>query len=458
MTVITLFGALLVGVADAQEIGGSGRPTIEAQRWKEDWSPLADPAMRTRAFDRLKYVALDARDPQSYVSFGARLRERFERNDALFFGVEGASADSYLLHRLQVHADVHFDKRWRAFIQVEDVRAPFKAVIGGADENPLDLRLGFLDYRDTLAGGNLTLRIGRQDLDVGSERFISGREGPNVRQSFDALWSDWEAGPWHLAAFVTRPALHEWHALFDDRSNGDVRFGSIRVSRDIGLGTLGGYYGFYADAGPAIAEISGGERHVVDLRWFGDEAGWDWDLEGMIQSGRVGARDASAWGLGTDFGYTFEAEPLEPRVGLQINAASGNGNDGAGSVGTFNPLFPTGATFTRGDYTGYSNILLVKPTLSVTPSEALSMTAAVGLQWRQTTSDAIYAQPFVPLSDTAGRGDRWTGAYGQFRADYDFTPELTGALEVIHYDAGATIRDAGGKDSTYFGLQLTADW
>ncbi|MEA9488189.1 hypothetical protein ABQE70_18895 [Xanthomonas campestris pv. campestris] len=30
------------------------RPAIKSNRWQENWSPLADPALRTHPFDRLK--------------------------------------------------------------------------------------------------------------------------------------------------------------------------------------------------------------------------------------------------------------------------------------------------------------------------------------------------------------------------------------------------------------------
>ena len=55
-------------------------------RWQEDWSPLADPRLRTEPLDRLKYIPLPfVDDPKSYVSLGVTLRLRFELNDAPSF-------------------------------------------------------------------------------------------------------------------------------------------------------------------------------------------------------------------------------------------------------------------------------------------------------------------------------------------------------------------------------------
>jgi hypothetical protein len=79
---------------------------------------------------------------------------------------------------------------------------------------------------------------------------------------------------------------------------------------------------------------------------------------------------------------------------------------------------------------------------------------ALGFQWRETTADAIYVQPNIPVAGTAGKGSTWSGAYAQLRLDYRFDAHLTGALEAVHYSIGDTIRQAGGHDSSYLGLEL----
>jgi hypothetical protein len=100
------------------------------------------------------------------------------------------------------------------------------------------------------------------------------------------------------------------------------------------------------------------------------------------------------------------------------------------------------------------NLFHVKPSLTVKPATNLSVMGALGFQWRETTADAIYVQPSIPVAGTAGRGSAWSGAYGQLRVDYRFNANLTGALEAVHYKIGNTIRQAGGHDSDYVGVEL----
>ncbi|NPU12478.1 alginate export family protein [Bradyrhizobium sp. 83002] len=440
------------GVADAED----SRPAIRTNRWQEDWSVLANPALRTQAFDPIKYIPLQAGVPQSYVSFGMTLRERFESLDAASFGIGGAKPDQHVLQRLQIHADAHFDEHWQAFVQLEDARAFGKANITSVDQNPLDLRLAFLAYVNATEQGTFKARVGRQDFDFDLQRFVSSRDGPNVRQSFDALWGDWESGPWRFIGFVSQPVQYNLVRPFDDTSNGKFLFHTFRVERQVlGTNELSAYYSYYQRDNARFLDAAGLEqRHVLDLRFAGKLAGFDWDLEAMGQAGSVGAKQIRAWGAGARVGYTFADVAWQPRIGLQLDGASGDRHRGDDRIETFNPLFPNGYYFSLAGFTGYTNLIHLKPSLTVKPTAALSFMAAIGLQWRATTADAIYVQPNVAVAGTAGQGSLWSGAYAQLRADYRFNANLTGAIEAVHYDIGDTLHHAGGHDSDYIGVEL----
>jgi hypothetical protein len=459
-------GILSTGVAQAQDATADGatpsavRPAIKTNRWQEDWSALADPALRTQPLDRLKYLPLSAEAPRAYVSLGATLRERFETNDAPQFGVSSNQGDSWLSQRLQVHADAHLGDHWEVFTQLEDVRAFGKRVIGGADQNRLDLRLVFVAYSRTFAGGTFKARLGRQDFATDLQRFISSRDGPAVRQSFDAVWADWETGRWRFIGFISHPVQYEDDKPFDDHSGRNVRFSTLRVERHVqGSNELSAYYARYERGQARYGDAAGPEdRDVFDVRYAGTLKALDWDVEGMEQRGSVGGKTIRAWAVGARAGYTLSDQRWTPRLGLQADAASGDKQAGDGTLGTFNPLFPNGYYFALAGYDGYANLIHLKPSLTVKPVARLAVTGAAAAQWRQTTADAIYTQPNLALAGTAGRPGRWSGAYGQLRADYVFTPNLTGAVEAVHYAVGQAIRDAGGHDSNYLGLELKFGW
>ena len=181
-----------LGVSSGYGAEPPERPVLKTNRWQEDWSVLQNPALRTEPLDSLKYLSLSDTDPQRYLSFGLTLRERFELNDANGFGIGNRKRDSWLIQRLQVHADLHLNEHWRVFTELEDARAFDKTTIGGADQNRLDMRLAFVEYVDKTPDHTFKARVGRQDFAFDLQRFISSRDGPNVRQSFDAVWADWE--------------------------------------------------------------------------------------------------------------------------------------------------------------------------------------------------------------------------------------------------------------------------
>lgn len=84
------------------------RPVILSERWQENWSVLADPALQTDPLDALKYIPLSS-DEQFYLSLGANLRERVQAFDAALFGTSSQKSNTYLLDRVQVHADLRLD-------------------------------------------------------------------------------------------------------------------------------------------------------------------------------------------------------------------------------------------------------------------------------------------------------------------------------------------------------------
>jgi hypothetical protein len=436
------------------------RPTPMFSRWQEDWSALADPAQRNQPGDGLKYIPLANGDPASYLSFGLNLRERVEYNDAVGFGVGGSRQDSYLIQRLQVHADLHLNTHWQLFTQLEDARDYGKQVTTPADRNPVDLRLAFVAYNTTVGDNTFKARVGRQEFAFDLQRFVSLRDGPNVRQAFDAIWVGWETQSWHVIGFVSQPVQYRDNSDFDDYSDRHLRFNMLRAEHFVfGTQELSAYYALYARDNSRYADASGRElRHVYDARYAGATEGLDWDLETMIQRGSVGPSEIRAWAVGTRVGYTITATPWQPRFGLQVDAASGDHHVADHVLGTFNPLFPNGYYLTLAGYTGYVNFIHVKPSITVKPASHFTLTAALALQWRETTADAVYSQPNIPVPGTAGRAGRWTGSYEQLRGDYAINTNLAAAVEMVHFEVGDALRSAGAHNSNYLGVELKYQW
>jgi hypothetical protein len=436
------------------------RPQIHLNRWQEDWSVLADPQLRTEPLDDLKYIALSSDDPLSYVSFGLNLRERVESTQLAPFGIGDPHTNTYLIQRLDVFGDIHPNDHWQIFLQLQDDRAIGKDVITPVDKDPLDLEQAFVTYSDDIGEGRLKVRVGRQQMGFDLQRFVGVRDGPNVRQSFDAAWADWEKAAWRLIAFWSHPVQNVPDKPFDDDSNGHLQYGGFRIERnDVGPGKLSAYYSRYdADAAHYLDARGNERRDNVDVRYQIARGALDWDLEAMRQTGRVGVERIRAWAVGSRGGYTFINALWSPRIGIQLDVASGDRRRGDGTVETFNPLFPNAYYFTLAGAPTYANLIHVRPSLELRPQHALKLIAALGLQWRETTADAVYVIPDRPLAGTGGQPGHWTGVYEQLRAEWAINDHWAAAVEAVQYQVGDVIRRAGGLNANYASVELRFGW
>jgi Alginate export len=460
--VLCLIAAPQLSRADDQSAQTSTpqRPAIMFNRWQEDWSVLADPRVPRQPFDEFKYIPLFGVDPYTYLSFGADTRERFESNDAANFGTGPNRSQNYVLSRNEFHADLRIANQVQAFVQFQADYAPWKTMLTPVDRDRLDLEQGFVVLTEPVGGGTLKLRAGRQQFAFDLQRFVSVRDGPNVRQSYDAGWADYENGPWRFITFYSLPVQVRDNTIFDDYSSVTKQtFGMARAEYKFSEPLfVAGYYANFTQANVQFPNASGDERRdIFDVHLNGNAHHFDFDFEVMNQTGRIGIEPIEAWAVGSLAGYTFADLNWSPRVGIQFDAASGDGNTKR-TFSTFNPLFPNGYYFALAGYTGYANIIHVKPSLTLSPTSSLKITLAAAAQWRQNTADAVYTQPDVPVSNTAGRPGAYTGSYGQLRLDWTIDRATSFAVEAVHFAIGDALRNAGAHDSNYLGVEIKRGW
>ncbi|QNT78730.1 alginate export family protein [Entomobacter blattae] len=436
------------------------RPKIEANRWTEKWAALYNPSLRTEPLDSLKYISLDESDPYSYISLGMNVRERYENLSSSQFGITPNKHDNYLLHRLLFHFDIRVDRHWQIYTQFEDVRPVEKNTISPVDKNKLDVRMAFVGYQTRLDEDSvLKARVGRQGFAFDLQRFVSLRQGPNVQQAFDAIWGDLELGEWRIIGILSHPVQYQAKRVFDDYSNSRNSFHMFRVERHVlGDASLSAYYARYEQHDTSVYNTPGNERrNIIDAHFAGKKYGVDWDVESMGQFGDITGKNIQAWAAAARLGYTFDVD-TSPRIGIQFDSASGSHNPNGHTIGTFNPLYPNGYYFTLAGFTGYSNLVHLKPSFSFNPIKSVSLEFDVGMQWRETRNDAIYTQPNIPLRNTAGKGSHWSGVYEAATLGWSVMPNLSFSVMEAYYQVGDTIRQAGGHNSNYTGAQMDFAW
>src|SRR5262249_27496179 len=164
-------------------------PAYKMLRFDEDYSCLTNQDNRTDLFDSAKYIPLRKDDPLWYLSFGGELRERVEGNYDPNFGIGGVSADTYLLQRITLSADVHFGERVRFYVE------GISGIVEGethkpppVQQNPYDLQFAFLELVPWLTEDQrFALRVGRFGMSFGAGRLVATRAAPNIPFRFDGL-------------------------------------------------------------------------------------------------------------------------------------------------------------------------------------------------------------------------------------------------------------------------------
>jgi hypothetical protein len=436
------------------------RPVPLFNRWQEDWSVLADDRVPREPLDDLKYIALSSNDPKMYLSLGANDRERFEFNDAVAFGTGANQSDSYVISRTEIHADLHLGPQVQIFTQVQSDYAIDKAVLTPVDQDRLDLEQAFILITEPFEEGQIAVRLGRQQIGFDLQRFISVRDGPNVRQSYDAAWLEYARGPWRVTSLFSHPVQTRDGSPFDDYSSRGLSYSGLKVQYDFSNTTnLSTLYSHFIQDNVHFLSASGNEsRDIFDMHAAGIERKFDWDMEAMGQTGSIGVQQIRAWAFGSLAGYTLGSLPWTPRLGLQFDGASGDRNPNDHVLNTFNPLFPNGYYVTLSGYTGYVNFIHLKPSVTLNPTRSLKLLLAIAGQWRESTQDAVYTQPDIPVAGTAGRPGSYTGIYGQVRLDWSVTPQAAFAIEAVHFAIGDAVRQAGGHDSDYLGVEIRLMW
>jgi len=222
------------------------------------------------------------------ISAGGQVREQYERFAHEEWGNETPDDSGYWLQRYMFHVDAQVWRRLRAYVEVKSGIEVGRA--GGPrppDEDKLDLHQGFVD----LSFGPATVRLGRQELAFGTQRLISVREGPNMRQTFDGADLVIERGRWRADGFGARYVETDT-GVFDDSSNtGRTVWGVYAVRGADASGTAGVdlYYLGYRRKEASFDQGTDREvRHSWGVRVWRRSTTVDYNTEAVLQTGTFG--------------------------------------------------------------------------------------------------------------------------------------------------------------------------
>jgi hypothetical protein len=406
--------AIVIPIAHAQtdqttDSCGAVR-TYHLLREDDDWSFLKDKSCRKDFWDPIKYIPLGSQG--WFLSIGGEAREAFEQVGNDNWGKQNYT-NTFFLQRYMLNTDWHLGRYVRVFVQLKSGLESFRT--GGSrpiDEKKLDFEAAFVEVGSETGDNWLVLQAGRQELNYGSGRLVSVREGPNVRQSFDGAKLKAKAGEWRVDLFATRPDLDK-PGFFDNVPDHQTAFWGIYATRPLRrrISVDSYYLGLDRKAATFNRGTAQENRETLGMRLWRPpatkERDWDFDYEGVWQFGTFGTEGIRAWTSASDSGYSFPTARLRPRISVKADISSGD-DPRHNSLGTFNPIYPIGNYFGVLADTGPGpvNFIDVHPRLQTWLPRGVSISGDVVVQWRESLFDGVYAVPgflLVPAGDSRAR-------------------------------------------------------
>lgn len=432
-------------------------PAYKMLRFDENYSGFRQPAQRTDWFDAIKYLPLRANDPAWYLTLGGEVRERFEGsyNPNLGVGAKGSEPNAYWLQRVTLLSDVHLGDRFRIFAEgISGVIVGENPPAPAVQDDPLDLQFAFADFQPYLTDEeSLTLRGGRFGLSFGSSRLVATRSAPNIPLRFDGGEVIYERGLWEATALVTRPVKDEGGISGSDPGR---TFWGLYATHWLDQTHKQGVDAYYLGLANQDAKYATGIadefRHSFGARIFGAKNHWDWNGEGVLQTGTFGDESIFAWTASLDSGYTWDAT-FQPRFGLKVDVASGD--TGSGQLGTFNPLFFKSGYFNDASLIRPANLIDVHPNLTLNLTHALSVNGGADVFWRYSLNDAIYAPPGNVEIPASHAGSAYAATSLDVNLEWHIQRHLTLSASYVHFFAGAYVRAAGGDSVDFVSTTLS---
>ncbi len=411
--------------------------------------------------DRFDFLKNNSLGDDWRFDLGGDFRFRGEwRDNHTAFGTIGGPQNTQQLYRWMMHFNLKYQDSFRFFIQgvvtnAEDQDTGFNPT----QENHGDLQQMFIDWNFMGGDSPWYVRVGRQDLLYGAERFVSPLDWANQRRRFDAVKLVYAGDPWHVEGFYAKPVVVQRKGA--DNYNEEFDFAGLYATYS-GFENHGlDLYFFAIDRTQDTVNPNGavGDQSIYTLgtRFWGTTDAWDYEAELDHQFGSWASDSVSAWSFSGVLGYTFP-HACKPRFGIGFDWASGDDESSDTSVGTFNQMFPLGHAFLGyADLVGRQNIIATNINLSAwAVPEKVKATVAYHLFWLANDEDALYnSAGAATVRDATGASGQEVGSEIDFTVNWKMSNHSSMLLGYSHFfDNGfVDTNTARDSDPDFFYLQ-----
>lgn len=390
-----------------------------------DWlSPIASPTAQEALSPALSSSWFSAPDTTYELgdswtmNVGGEYRARYQKDTNRGAPTAAHANNSFYLGRLLLHADIQTSMGWDIYLEAIDARSSSEDLAPSVmDRNTLDMRNYYMRYSE----GDTVIRIGRTDLRYGAERLVSNLDWANVRRSFEGVVLHQKMQGGAIDVFLTHPVTVTAHER--DRDDDSNWFSGIYTTWDLdepsqegvdiyllALNETSDRFSEFVSAGVS-GPVRGRDIYTIGARHWTAEGDLDTEVEFARQSGLSGGATVRAYSFTARAGMTFYEADFVPRIGIDLDYASGDDNPFDTRKGTFNQLFPLAHAYLGlADLIGRQNIIDISPNLTMLLDEMTTLKLSLHNFHLADKHDAAYnAAGGVLASDPTFSSGRFIG-------------------------------------------------
>jgi EmrB/QacA subfamily drug resistance transporter len=405
-------------------------------RWAEDWTAMREagnaPPFKAMPLGGGASLTLSAEARLRFDAFdNGQLTHGNDYEQALFRGILGA--------------DLRFNPNLRVYGEIGTGQIEGRRSVATANfQNDASLQQLFVDARGYVGSILVGAMVGRQEFADGPRQLISLSDGPNIHRTWNGARFYAHGQRFRVGAFDLR-ATRQARGSFDEEINHAERIQGINASFVVSPGSRANTFldPFWIHSeNPTFR--SGGRtgldnRDTYGARLWGRRGALKFDFTLARQTGQFMNRDINAWGLFAVQSLALSDKGWKPRLVAHIDVASGGGPYGTGPQKGFHQLYASSNYLGEGQFLSLSNLLLIAPGVSVTPSPRTSLSVEYGFARRLNEDDAAYAGGMRAYAGTQNVRGHEIGGLLRVVSSWSATEHLTLFFNYEHLAAGAVL-------------------
>ena len=386
------------------------------------------------------------------VKVGVQYRGRVEAQRGS--SITNGRDDGYYLNRIRLETTVNVTPWLKVFAQAQDAQTLGYNVAAQPPSltNTFDLRQGYVEARWPAANG-FGVRVGRQEIFSASSAWSARPTGatPHARSMRHGCSS-------RSRACRSTPSCRRSWSSRRTRSIAGSRARSSRAPtcRSAGWCPKGVIepYVFARFQKTATGEL-GGVGDAATYTFGARAAGplprrFDYGVEVAVQRGHVATDSIGAWAGHYALGWTVVPSNFKPRLVVEFNHASGDGDPRDGRRQTFDQLYPTNHTkYGIADQMGWRNMRDAMVGVEVFPVAKLKLNADAHRMFLATVADGLYIAPGTLKVLNRQAASRTVGTEFDVQASYAFSKELSLGAGVGTLVAGDYLAQSTGAGTVW---------